>query len=275
MREQLVVDPLGGAPQRQLAQGGEVARREEVAQRPLGLARHVDLALAQPLDQVGGREVDRLDVVGAVEDGIGHGFAHADAGDLRHHGVEALDVLDVQRRVDVDAGREQLGDVAVALGVAAALGVAVGELVDERELRPACEQRVEVHLVEHALAVVDEPARDGLDAGQHRLRLDAAVGLDHPGDDVDALGEAPARRLQHGVGLADARRRAEEDLQLAGARLVGEPVIVRGQGVRLPASTVRRRDAPSPYADIPCRGTHPLAIKTPFFAARCGARHGR
>ena len=102
--EQLLVDALGGAPQRQLAQRGQVGRREEVLERPLGLLRDVDLALLQALDQVVGREVDQLDVVGAVEDRIRHGLAHAHAGDLRDDVVQALDVLDVDGRVDVDAG---------------------------------------------------------------------------------------------------------------------------------------------------------------------------
>ena len=62
--EKLVVDALGGPPQRQLAERREIAGREEVAQRPFGLARHVDLAVLQPLDQVFRREVDGLDVVG-------------------------------------------------------------------------------------------------------------------------------------------------------------------------------------------------------------------
>ena len=65
--------------------------------------RDVDLAFLQPLDQVVGREVDELDRVGAVEDGIRDRLAHAHAGDLRDDVVQALDVLDVDRGVDVDA----------------------------------------------------------------------------------------------------------------------------------------------------------------------------
>ena len=129
--QHLVVDPLGGAPQRQLAQRREVARREIVAQRALRLLADIDLALAQPRHQVGRREVDQLDLVGGVDDAVGHGLAHADAGDARDHVVQALDVLDVQGRVDVDAGRQQLLDVEIALGMPAARGVGVGELVDQ------------------------------------------------------------------------------------------------------------------------------------------------
>ena len=66
--EQLLVDALRGAPQRQLAQRRQVAGREVVLERALRRLRDVDLALLQPLDQVVGREVDDLDVVGAVDE---------------------------------------------------------------------------------------------------------------------------------------------------------------------------------------------------------------
>ena len=67
MGEQLLVDPLCGAAQRELAQRGQVARREIVLQRALGLLGDVDLAFLEALDQVVGREVDELDGVGTVE----------------------------------------------------------------------------------------------------------------------------------------------------------------------------------------------------------------
>ena len=59
-------------------------------------------------------------------------------------------MLDVERRVDVDAGGEQLLDIHVALGMPAARRVGVGQLVDQDELRRALQDGVEVHLVEPA-----------------------------------------------------------------------------------------------------------------------------
>ena len=150
MGEQLLVDPLGGAPQRQFAQRGQVARREIMLKRALGLFRYIDLALFQALDQIVGREIDQLDRVGAVEHRIRYGLAHPHMRDLRDDVVEALDVLDVDRGIDVDAVREQFLDVEIALGVAAARRVGMGELVDQRDLRPARDQRVEVHLLERS-----------------------------------------------------------------------------------------------------------------------------
>ena len=60
-------------------------------------------------------------------------------------------MLDVQRRIDVDAGAEQLLDIHVALRMPAAGGIGVGQLVDQNELRTALEDRVEVHFIEPAV----------------------------------------------------------------------------------------------------------------------------
>ena len=46
-------------------------------ERALGLFGNVDLAFLQALDQVVRREVDQFDVVGAIENRIRHGLAHA------------------------------------------------------------------------------------------------------------------------------------------------------------------------------------------------------
>ena len=102
-------------------------------ERALGLLGDVDLALFQALDQVVGRQIDELDGVGPVENGIGHRLAHAHARDLGHDVVQALDVLDVDGGVDVDAVFQQLLDILVALGVAAAGNIGVRQLVDQDE----------------------------------------------------------------------------------------------------------------------------------------------
>ena len=124
--------------------------RKKFSQRALGLLRHVDPALAQPLQQIVGRQVDQLDLVGLVEHAVGHGLELAHAGDLRHDVAERLEVLHVEGRVDVDAGVEQLLDVLPALRVArrriAAADVGVRELIDQQQLRLARERGVEIEL---------------------------------------------------------------------------------------------------------------------------------
>ena len=230
--EKLLVDALGRAPERELAESGEIGRREEVLERALGLLRDVDLSLFQALDQVVGGEVDELDGVGAIEDRVRYGLPHADTGDLRHHVVQALDVLNVERGVDVDAFAQQLFDVEIALGVPAAGGIGMGELVDERQVRAARDQAVEIHLLERVILVRDGAARKDLKAVEQRLGLFAAMRLDHADDDVRAILHPGPGLLQHLVGLAHARSGAQEDLQPSSAALfllcLGKQCLGRG-----------------------------------------------
>ena len=129
-------------------------------QRPLGLLRNVDLALLEALDQIVGREIDQFDRVGAVEHRIRHGFAHPDAGDLGDDIVEALDVLDIDGGIDVDAVAENFFDVEIALGVPAAGRIGVGKFIDQHDLRMTCDDGVEVHLREGLAFVGDLPGAE-------------------------------------------------------------------------------------------------------------------
>ena len=180
---------------------------------------NVDLAFLEPLDQIVGRQIDQFDGVGAIEHGVRHRLAHAHMRDLRDDVIEAFDVLDIDRRVDVDAVAHQLFDVEVALRMTAAFGVGVSEFVDQNDLRPAGDDGVEVHLVEQLAFVFDVPARNDFEAAQQRFGLPAAVGLDDADDDVVAVLLARVGLLQHLVGFADAGRGADENSKLADAPL--------------------------------------------------------
>src|SRR5262249_52873673 len=111
----LLLDALCGAAQRQLAERDEIALAEEVLDRRARLLRHVDLALVQALDQLVGREVYQLHLIGPVEYRVGHSLLDADAGDAPDDVVQALQVLYVERGVHRDARVEQLLDVVPAL----------------------------------------------------------------------------------------------------------------------------------------------------------------
>src|SRR5207244_11626726 len=107
------------------------------------------------LGQIFGREIDDLEIVGLVEDAVGHRLAHPYPGDLGNDVVQAVDMLDIQRRENIDTGGDQLLDVEIALGVSAAGGVGVGEFVDKNELRLALEDSVEIHFGQQVTLVPD------------------------------------------------------------------------------------------------------------------------
>ena len=114
------------------------------------------------------------DFVGLVEERVGHGLPDADAGDAADHIVQALDVLDVERREHVDARRQQLVDVLPALRVPRSGDVGMRELVDQdRATDGACQRRVEIELGQ-PLALVLEHLRA---AGRRQARSSASVSL--------------------------------------------------------------------------------------------------
>jgi len=64
-------------------------------------------------------------------------------------------MLEVERGGNVDARIQHLQHVLPALGVARAWRIGVGQFVDQGELRPAGQQRVDIHLLEPLPAMID------------------------------------------------------------------------------------------------------------------------
>ena len=101
--QHFVVNAVGGAAQRQLAQGQQIALAEEVLGRALGLRRQIDLALLEPAEQFVGRDVDHHHLVGGVEHAVRQGLPDPHAGDAADDVVQAFQMLDVERGPDIDA----------------------------------------------------------------------------------------------------------------------------------------------------------------------------
>src|SRR5258707_337035 len=161
----------------------------------LGLLWDIDLALFQPLNQIVRRQIDQLDRIRAIEHRIRHRLAHPDMRNLRDHVVEALDVLNIDRSVDVDAVREQFLNVEIALRMPAAGRIGVGEFIDQRDLRMARDDSIEIHLPENLVFVFEPFVREDLKALQQRFVLRPSMGLDHA-----AYGEVwGSRALDHVV----------------------------------------------------------------------------
>jgi hypothetical protein len=156
--------------------------------RETGGLGQVDLALGHALAQFRRRDVDQLDLVGAAERAVRHRLALAHAGDLPDHVDQAFQMLDVQRRPDVDTGLQQLLDILPALGMAAAGRIGMGVLVDQ-EQASACRARAasRSNSIRVPAAVLERPARHDLEPVEQVLRLAPAMGLDHADQDFAML----------------------------------------------------------------------------------------
>ncbi|CAM5241357.1 hypothetical protein SAURM35S_04792 [Streptomyces aurantiogriseus] len=212
---EVLVDPVRDPQQGQLPQGGEVSGAKVVRQGGVDLVGLVDVAVRHAAAQGLWRHVDQLDLVGAAHHFVGDGLLLPYAGDRLHDVAEGLQVLDVHRGDDVDAGGEEFLDVLPALGVARARDVRVGQFVDQGDLGAAGQDGVEVHLGEGAAPVVEVSAGYLFEAVQHHLGARPVVVLHEGHHTVRAALDAPVRLGQHRVGLADARCRTEVDAELA------------------------------------------------------------
>ena len=175
----------------------------------------VDLALASRSSSSSGGESTSSISSARSSTASGTVSRTAHAGDLRDHVVQALDVLDVERGVDVDAGVEQLAARPASAWRGALPGALVwasSSRISTPGLRASAASRSNSSSVRPA--VLDRCAAAG-----SRARAAAPPVSERPcvstaaDDDVDCPRRASSRAsCEHRVGLADAGREAEEDL---------------------------------------------------------------
>ena len=95
-------------------------------------------------------------------------------------------MLDVERRVDVDARAEKLIDVLPALGMTRAGRVGVRQLIDQKECRSSSERCVEIEFVDRRTLDIEHQRWKLLEALEHCSGFGAAVRLQQPDHDVGA-----------------------------------------------------------------------------------------
>ena len=99
---------------------GEVLGGEEARQGLLDALLGVHEPSCDPLAQRARAEIDQADLVRAMQQLVRERLAHVDAGEREDAVVQALEVLEVDRRPHLDAVRAQVLDVLVALAPCAA-----------------------------------------------------------------------------------------------------------------------------------------------------------
>jgi hypothetical protein len=140
-------------------------------------------------------------------------LAHLNAGHALHRGRHALQMLDVHRRQHINAGIQQLKYIFVALAMFAALDIRMGQLVDQRNLRLARQDRVYIHLFKLRAFVFDRFPGHDLEL-LHKLRHGLSpVRFNHSYHHILATALAANRLRQHGVRLAHARCVPKKELE--------------------------------------------------------------
>ena len=141
-------------------------------------------------------------------------------------------MLDVDGGVNVDARAQQLLHILVALDMAAALGVGVGQLIQQEQLGMPRQCRVQIKFPPRSTSMWDRFDRQLFQPIQQSHGLRLGVGLDIARHHIHAGRLGPAGGFQHGVSLADAGGIAKEYFQVSGRRLLRLPDAVRQTEVR-------------------------------------------
>ena len=200
-----------GAPEGNLPEGGQIFQAEKMIQGLGRLGPPIDFPLPEAFQQVRRLQVHHLHLVGRVKHIVGHPLGHGNARDGGHHVVEALQMLDVHRGVHIDPRPQQLLDVLIPLGVAAAGGGGVGQLIHQQQLGVAGQGTVQVKLLQGDALVRHGFGGQDLQPLQQRHGLRPGVGLNIAGHHVNPRLLGTVGGLQHGVGLPHAGGIAKKD----------------------------------------------------------------
>ncbi len=196
------VDPVGTAAQGQFSKGGEVFYREKVPRRPLGLIGPINVSGGHTVQKIFGLDVHKFHLVCSIKDSVGDALADKDARDRGHSVVQALQVLDIDSSIDVDAGFQQLFHILIALCVAAAGGIGVGQFVHQDKLGAAGESAVNVEFPQKKTVLSDFTHRQLFQTFQKGGCPGTGMGLDIASHHVDPPILCLMGGLQHGIGLA-------------------------------------------------------------------------
>jgi len=140
-------------------------------------------------------------------------FANSDAGDGTHGGSDAFDVRMLSVETTSIFAARSSWDVFIALAVAAAGDVGVGELINEDDAGAAGEDGVNIHLFERSALVIDFLAGNGFELRGEFLDALAAMSFNDADNDVFSAAFAPEGLAQHAVGFADAWSVPKEEFE--------------------------------------------------------------
>ena len=214
MIEHLDINGLRGTSQRQFTQRRQIGFGKEMTKRPRRLVRDIDFAGFQTFDQFVWRQINDFNF-SIIEDRVGHRLAHADSREPGNHIIEAFDMLDIERRQDIDPGIAELFDILPAFGVATARRVGVREFIDQRDGRLTHQHGVDVEFGQYMRAMFNFQAGKDFKGRDQRFGFRASVRFDNTGNDVLALFEQFCPFAQHLKSLADAGRGPQKYLELS------------------------------------------------------------
>jgi len=131
----------------------------------------------------------------------------------------------------MNPGLEQLDDILPALGMARPRRVRVRQFIQQDKPRPARQNRIEIHFLEHHSAILHRTSRNRLETLRQRDGLFASMRFDVTNYNLPPSLQLALRRLEHRIRFSNPGAHAEKYLQLSAPLSGGLGLDGRQQGV--------------------------------------------
>ena len=126
--------------------------------------------------------------------------------------MKALQMLHINCCIHVYACIQKLRHILAAFPVAAALGIGMGQLIHQDQVRPAYQGRIQVKLPQHDSLISHGPGGQELQPVKKSHGIRPVMGFNITCHHVPSRFFFLARRIQHGICLAYAGSISEEYL---------------------------------------------------------------
>ncbi len=169
----------------------------------------------EPLEKFLHWHVDVHHLVGLLDERVGNRVVDFDTGDPPDQIVEALQVLNTESTDDVNTVLEKLEHVLIPARVSRIGWIGVGQVVDDHHLGTPGKNRVQVEIFRGDSSEPDDMPGHDLEPRNEGHGLGPTPRVDETENHVDATNLQVLGFLKHAMRLANARRRADEELQPA------------------------------------------------------------
>ena len=168
--------------------------------------------LLQTLAQFFRRNIHQLHLAGIVKYGIRDALTDAHMGDGCNYIMKALQMLHINGGIHVYACIQEFNHILIAFPVAAALGIGMGQLIHQDQVRPAYQGGIQIKLPQRDSLIFHGPGSQEFQPVKKGHGIRPVMGFNIPGHHIPARFLFLARRIQHGICLAHAGRISEEYL---------------------------------------------------------------
>ena len=189
-------------PEGNFPQGRKIIQGKKMIHRRAGLLRTVYLPLLQPFQKIRRLNIHKLHLIRLIENKVRDPFLYSDSCYGSHDIIQAFQMLHIDRGIYADSFLQQLLNILITLGMAAAGRIRMGKLIHQQQLRPSLKRRIQIEFPQYYIFIWDFQNGKLLQSVQKRHGFRTRMGFNIPGSHVYPRFCHLCGRLQHRIGFS-------------------------------------------------------------------------